>query len=256
MIRRTTVYVALAVAAAVSAVSPANADPAPYSPTSTTIDFPNVAVNTTQTKPLDITLASGYLIGVPPAEGNFTVNVRACDALTDGGTCRVTFSFTPDEVFHDYAANYRLNVCPVSWGVDNCDDTLNSGYIDVLVTGEAVSSFAADPTSIDTGDVALNTSVTHDVTFTVDSGYAFGQANYGGTGADLGFDFGTCGGFVGPGTCTAHVRITPNGARLVHGISRRLRVPGVGRSQLQRIHSQPPVRSRRPLRERRQRARR
>ena len=74
----------------------------------------------------------------------------------------------------------------------------------------------ASPNPVEFGDVPMNTTVTRDVTITVDAGYRTELASGSGINAPFGFSFDTCGaggGFTGPGTCTVKQRFTPDRGR-------------------------------------------
>jgi uncharacterized repeat protein (TIGR01451 family) len=82
----------------------------------------------------------------------------------------------------------------------------------ILLLGYSSPAFAAsaDPASVDFGSVPLGTTVSRSITITVDAGYTLFSA--GGVSAlnpPYSFNFGTCGGFVGPGTCTVNESFTP-----------------------------------------------
>jgi uncharacterized repeat protein (TIGR01451 family) len=78
----------------------------------------------------------------------------------------------------------------------------------VPISGTGVSVLAASPTSVDFGDVPLNTTASQKITFTIDKGYFVGE-EIGSGSTDFAFDFDTCGFFVGPGTCTVKQSFTP-----------------------------------------------
>ena len=86
--------------------------------------------------------------------------------------------------------------------------------ITYAVSGRGISN-TASPNPVDFGNVPINTTVTRDVTITVDAGYRTEIASGTGINAPFGFSFDTCGaggGFTGPGTCTVKQRFTPDRA--------------------------------------------
>ena len=100
--------------------------------------------------------------------------------------------------------------------------------ITVAVSGTGVSTAAATPSSIDFGNVPINTTVTQPVTITVDAGYRDEIASGSGINAPFGFGFNTCGtggGFTGPGTCTINQTLHADGDRHVQRDDERVRVP-------------------------------
>src|SRR5438045_2406043 len=70
----------------------------------------------------------------------------------------------------------------------------------------------AVPAAVSFGNVAINTTVTRDVTITVDAGYATQLASGSGINVPFSFNFDTCGaggGFGGPGSCTVKASFHP-----------------------------------------------
>ena len=110
-------------------------------------------------------------------------------------------------------------------------------YGRLMVLGLILAAFAlpstahagsASPNPVEFGDVPINTTVTRDVTITVDAGYRTEIASGTGINAPFGFSFDTCGaggGFTGPGTCTVKQRFTPTSAVSLERLDQRLPVP-------------------------------
>src|SRR5260221_619803 len=78
----------------------------------------------------------------------------------------------------------------------------------VAIPGTA-HAISAGPSSVDFGDVPLNTTVTETIVITLDSGYRFGGLNVNSLSTRFGGDPGTCAGFVGPGTCDIKASFGP-----------------------------------------------
>src|SRR4051812_11285883 len=81
-----------------------------------------------------------------------------------------------------------------------------------LVLPSATQASSANPAGVAFGTVPLNTTVSQNVTITVDAGYRTELASGSGLNAPFAFDFDTCaagGGFTGPGTCNVKERFTP-----------------------------------------------
>jgi hypothetical protein len=77
--------------------------------------------------------------------------------------------------------------------------------------GSALAA-GASPSSVAFGNAPLNTTVTRNVTITVDAGFRTQVASGTGTGAPFSFAFDTCGtggGFTGPGTCNVKQSYKP-----------------------------------------------
>ncbi len=110
----------------------------------------------------------------------------------------------------------------------------------VMVLGALLAAFAlpstahaagASPSAVDFGDVPINTTVTSDVTITVDAGYRTEIASGSGINAPFGFSFDTCGaggGFTGPGTCTVKQRFTPTTTGTFNGSTNVFQCPVAG----------------------------
>ena len=95
-------------------------------------------------------------------------------------------------------------------------------------TGTGVSAASASPSSLSFGSVPINTTVSRDVTISVDAGYRTEVASGSGLNPPFAFDFDTCGsggGFSGPGTCNVKERYTPTALTSSSGNHQRVRVP-------------------------------
>ncbi len=85
--------------------------------------------------------------------------------------------------------------------------------IPVHLTGTGVQTASSNPATLNYGSVPINTPKTLSSTLTIDAGYSFGGATgISGLNPPFGFASGTCGGFVGPGTCTINETFTPTAA--------------------------------------------
>jgi uncharacterized repeat protein (TIGR01451 family) len=72
------------------------------------------------------------------------------------------------------------------------------------------SAASASPATVDFGDVPINTTVTRDVSITVDTGYEVELASGSGINVPFSFNFDTCSGsFAGPGTCNVKESFSP-----------------------------------------------
>ena len=92
---------------------------------------------------------------------------------------------------------------------------------------------AASPSSVAFGDVPVNTTVTRDVSITVDAGYRTQLASGSGINAPFSFDFDSCGaggGFTGPGTCTVKQSFRPTAAGPFGGTTNVFQCPVAGGS--------------------------
>src|SRR4029077_11735712 len=115
--------------------------------------------------------------------------------------------------------------CPVAGG--SCIP------IPYSVSGTGVSAASASPSSVAFGSVPINTSVTRDVSITVDAGYRTQLASGSGINAPFSFDFDTCGvggGFTGPGTCNVKQTFSPTSATSSSGTTNVFECPVAGGS--------------------------
>ena len=165
-----------------------------------TVSFGNVPINTSATQNVSITVDRGYRTEVASGSGlntPFSFDFDTCGTgggFTGPGTCNVKETFAPTTA-GGASSTTTVFECPVAGG--SCLP------IPFNVQGQGVSLAAASPASIDFGNVPINTTVTRDVTITVDAGYRTEVASGSGLNTPFGFDFGTCGtggGFAGPGT--------------------------------------------------------
>jgi large repetitive protein len=77
----------------------------------------------------------------------------------------------------------------------------------------SAATFVVSPSSLSFGNVPINTTATLPLTATVDTGYDVHAVS--GVTSEITIDFGTCSGFVGPGTCAINVHYTPATATAV-----------------------------------------
>ncbi len=214
------VFVALALpghAAAISASPPS-------------VSFGNVPINTTVSQAVTITVDTGYRTEIASGAGlnpPFGFDFDTCGAgggFAGPGTCTVTQRFTPTSV-GSFNANTTVFECPIAGG--SCLP------VTFGVHGAGISQAAANPASIDFGNVPINTTVSRDVTITVDTGYRTEIASGSGINVPFGFDFDTCGaggGFAGPGTCNIKERYTPTSVGPSSGSTTVFECPIVGGS--------------------------
>ena len=210
-----------AVVLLVAPAAPAEGATPPFSVSPTFIDFGTVPVNTTVTADVTVTFDSGYMIGTPfayivqfppgSAGDALTVSADTCPAIAGvGGTCTISFSFTPDALGGQsfYVAHFTVGVCLSSDDPIRCTDNPSAGSFEVVAQGNAVSTFAADPAAIDFGDVPINAaSAARRVAVTVDAGYAWGGAS---ATAPFGLVDAMCTpGSIGPATCTLDIGFLP-----------------------------------------------
>jgi hypothetical protein len=95
------------------------------------------------------------------------------------------------------------------------------------VPGSAQAA-GASPSSVTFANAPLNTTVTRDVTITIDAGYKTSVSSGSGLSAPFSFDFGTCGaggGFVGPGTCTVKQSFKPTALTTASGTTNVFQCP-------------------------------
>src|SRR4051812_38605682 len=89
----------------------------------------------------------------------------------------------------------------------------------------------ANPSTVAFGTVPINTTVTSDVTITVDAGYRTQLASGSGINVPFSFDFDSCGaggGFAGPGTCTVKQSFRPTSATASSGTTNVFECPVAG----------------------------
>jgi hypothetical protein len=165
---------------------PGSAQAAGASPSS--VAFGSVALNTTVTRDVTITVDAGYTTTVASGTGigaPFSFAFDTCGAgggFTGPGTCNVKQSFKPTALT---ASSGTTNVfeCPIAGG--SCI------AIPYAVSGSGFSVAGANPTPVAFGKVQLNTTVTRDVTITVDAGYGTTVASGTGISAPFSFAFDT-----------------------------------------------------------------
>ena len=180
------------------------------SPSPDSVNFGNVALNTSVTSTITLTIDDGYKASVATSGLNppFSFDFDTCGAsggFTGPGTCTVKETFTPTAVG---AASDTLTVleCPVAGGT--------CVTMSVPLQGAGVLAASANPPSVNFGNVGINTTATQTVTLTIDAGYRASVAS-GGLNLPFSFDFDACGasgGFAGPGTCTIKESFSPTTA--------------------------------------------
>ena len=187
-------------------------------------------LNTTVTRDVTITVDAGYRTELASGTGinaPFGFSFDTCGAgggFTGPGTCNVKQRFTPTSTRAPAAA-------PTSSNARSRGGTCIP--ITYAVSGRGISNAGASPNPVDFGDVPLNTTVTRDVTITVDAGYRTELASGTGINAPFGFSFDTCGaggGFTGPGTCNVKQRFTPTSAGTFNGSTNVFQCPVGGGS--------------------------
>ncbi len=202
-------------------ISNASASPA-------SVDFGDVPINTTVTSDVTITVDAGYRTEIASGSGinaPFGFSFDTCGAgggFTGPGTCTVKQRFTPTTT-GTFNGSTNVFQCPVAGGT--CIP------ITYTSTGRGISNASASPSAVDFGDVPINTTVTSDVTITVDAGYRTEIASGSGINAPFGFSFDTCGaggGFTGPGTCTVKQRFTPTTTGTFNGSTNVFQCPVAG----------------------------
>ncbi len=204
-------------------ITTAAADPA-------SVNFGTVPINTTVERLITITVDAGYRTQIASGGGinaPFSFSFDTCGAgggFTGPGTCTVRQRFTPTSTVTS-SGTTNVFECPVAGG--SCIP------ISYSVNGTGGSIHSADPTSVDFGNVPINTTVERSITITVDAGYSTQIASGGGINAPFGFSFDTCGaggGFTGPGTCTVKQRFTPTSATASSGTTNVFECPVAGGS--------------------------
>lgn len=168
------------------------------------IDFGDVPINTTLTLPVDLSVTDGFKVfGAGGAGVNtpFSFNFNTCDFIFTGpGTCTIKETFSPVSL-GPVSGNLIVSECPVGGGF--CDSAT------IPVTGRGVSVASATPAALDFGSVVLGTVAAMSSTIKVDAGYTLEFGLGSGLNPPFSFDFGTCGGFPGPGSCTISEAFLP-----------------------------------------------
>src|SRR5205085_1473785 len=107
------------------------------------------------------------------------------------------------------------------------------GIVLALLGGSPAEASGASPNSVPFGNVPINTTVTQDVTITVDAGYRTELASGSGINAPFSFSFDTCGaggGFAGPGTCNVKQSFRPTATTASSGTTNVFECPIAGGS--------------------------
>jgi len=176
------------------------------------VPFGNVPINTTQTRDVSITVDAGYRTELASGSGinaPFTFDFDTCGAgggFAGPGSCNVKQSFRPTAT-GAFSGTTNVFECPIAGGTCIA--------IPYAVSGTGVSGASASPSSVDFGNVSINTTQTRDITITVDAGYRTQLASGSGINAPFSFDFDTCGaggGFAGPGSCNVKQSFRPTAA--------------------------------------------
>ncbi len=160
-------------------------------------------INTTANRNVSVTVDAGYRISLASGTGintPFSFSFATCTNFPGPGSCTVTESYTPT-AFSSSSGTLTVFECPIAGG--SCLP------INVAVQGNGVSAAAANPSSIDFGNVPLNTTAKRTISFTPDAGYKISIASGTGINAPFSFSFGNCSNFAGPGSCNATESFKP-----------------------------------------------
>ncbi len=205
---------------------PGRAAAASASPSS--INYGSVPINLPVSQSVTITVDAGYRTEVASGSGlnaPFSFDFGACGAgggFTGPGTCTISETFTPTSVA-SFSGTTNVFECPVAGGT--CIG------IPFSVQGQGVSLASASPGTVNFGNVPINTSVTQNVSITVDRGYRTEVASGSGLNAPFKFDFDTCGaggGFTGPGTCNVKESFSPTTVGGASGTTNVFECPIIG----------------------------
>ncbi len=99
--------------------------------------------------------------------------------------------------------------------------------------GGATADGFANPPAANFGNVPINTTVSQNITITVDAGYQIALASGSGISAPFSFSFNTCGaggGFTGPGTCIVTESFNPTSFTASSGVTNVFECPVGGGS--------------------------
>ena len=96
--------------------------------------------------------------------------------------------------------------------------------------GGAITNGSASPPAVTFGNVPINTTVTQNVTITVDFGYQVLVASGSGINAPFSFAFDTCSSFTGPGICNVKESFTPTSLAASNGTTNVFECPIAGGS--------------------------
>jgi hypothetical protein len=103
----------------------------------------------------------------------------------------------------------------------------------VSASAGGTTNGAANPATVDFGNVPINTTVSRSVTITVDANYTVSLASGSGINVPFAFAFGTCnagGGFTGPGTCAVTESFSPKSTGAATGTTNVFECPVAGGS--------------------------
>ena len=196
------------------------------------VHFGNTPVNTSATQGVTITADNGFRTEVASGSGlnaPFSFDFDSCGAgggFAGPGDCNVNSTFHPTG-FGAFSGTVNVFECPVGGG--SCQ------AIPYTVDGTGISVRGASMSSVDFGQVPINTTATVSIDITVDAGYRTEVASGSGLNAPFQFNFGTCGdggGFSGPGTCTIQESYTPTAVGANSGTLTVFECPIVGGSCL------------------------
>ena len=173
-----------------------------------TLDYGSVGINVPKTLSSTLTIDAGYSFGgatgISGLNPPFGFAAGTCAGFVGPGTCSINETFTP-KAAGPASGDVSPFECPVVGG--QCIG------IPVHLTGTGVQTASSNPATLNYGSVPINTPKTLSSTLTIDAGYSFGGATgISGLNPPFGFASGTCGGFVGPGTCTINETFTPTAA--------------------------------------------
>jgi hypothetical protein len=168
------------------------------------LDFGQVPLNTTVSQTVDVTIDAGYTgdSALDPALGWFSQTADTCNGFVGPGTCAVTIAFTPTARGTEYAS-IAVEEYQTTGG-----DASETVTIDLQGTAEAIVT--ATPTSVNFGQVPLNTMASQTITLNADSNFTPAVSVVtGGTPSPFGLTDNTCAKFVGPGNCTVDATYSP-----------------------------------------------
>ena len=192
----------------------------------TSIDFGAVAINTTASRAVSVTVDAGYQLSLASGGGinaPFSFSFAGCSNFPGLGSCSVTESYTPTAVSSS-STTLTVFECPIAGGA--CVP------ITVSVQGSGVSNAAASPTSIDFGAVPINTTASRAVNVTVDAGFRLSLASGSGINAPFNLSFDGCSNFPGPGSCSVTESYSPTAVSSSSGTLNLFECPVVGGSCL------------------------
>ena len=160
--------------------------------------FGDVPVNTSVRRKVTLTIDAGHQLSSWGSSPPFDLSdLDTCANFVGPGTCTIVEAFEPVAVGSS-STTITFTECPTTGGP--CLPFPLTEFGTGVMTGKAT------PSSFDFGPQPVGSVTSQEVTITVDAGCKIGVISAG----SFAFDFGTCGGFIGPGTCTARVVFQPN----------------------------------------------